>query len=107
MDRISELRKRERRLRDRLRQAPVGEFGVSPEGRSWILHHVSEMRMILERYLAEIPSSERQYEEYRLELELPIFNHLSRAYELFYPRVPCSSRSVIVGTSVIAGGPKY
>lgn len=107
MDRIFELKKRERRLRDRLRQAPVGEFGASPGDRCWILHHVSEMRMILERHLADSSSSERQYEEYRLELELPMFNHLSRAYELFYPEASCSSRRVMVGTSVTAGGPKY
>ena len=85
MDRITELRKRERRLRDKIRQAPVGEFGVSSSDRSWIVHHLSEMRMIFERHLAEMPSSEREYEEYRLEFELPMFNYLSRAYELFYP----------------------
>ena len=87
MDRVSELRKRERRLRVRIRQASVGERGISPSDRSWMVHHLSEMRMIVERHLAEMSSSERQYEEYRLEFELPIFNRLSRAYDLFYPEV--------------------
>ena len=85
MDRISELKKRERKLRDKVRQAPVGEFGTSPGDHSWFVHHLSEMRMIFERHLAELPSSKREIEQYRLEFELPLFNHLSRAYELFYP----------------------
>ncbi len=85
MDRISELRRRERKLRDKVCQAPVGEFGATPSDQSWVVHHLSEMRMIFERHLAELPVSKRQDEEYRLEFELPLFSQLSRAYELFYP----------------------
>ena len=46
MDRISELRRRERKLRDKVCQAPVGEFGATPSDQSWVVHHLSEMRMI-------------------------------------------------------------
>ena len=88
MHRIFELKRRERRLRAKIRLAAVGEYRASPEDRSWIVHHLAEMRMIVDRHLAELPSSERQYEEYRLEFELPMFTYLSRAYLLFYPHEP-------------------
>jgi len=82
---LPKLRRRERRLRDKIRQAADGGSGASTGDRSWIVHHLAEMRMIIDRHLAEMPFSERQYEEYRLEFELPMFTYLSRAYLLFYP----------------------
>jgi hypothetical protein len=85
MDHISELRKRERGLRNRIQDSGDSEIGVSLCDRGWTVCHLAEMRTILDRHLAELPESKRPYEEYRLEFELPLFNYLSRAYGLFYP----------------------
>ena len=84
MDHVSELRMRERRLRSRVSGTLAGDRGVSEEDRAWILAQLSEMQMLFERHLSHIPASEREYEQYRLEFELPLFSYMSRTYELFY-----------------------
>ncbi len=83
MNHVSELRMRERRLRVRVSGTLTGDRGVSEEDRVWILAELSEMQMLFDRHLAAIPASERRYEQYRLEFELPLFSYMSRTYEMF------------------------
>jgi hypothetical protein len=85
MDRVSDLRLRERRLRTRVTAAYRCERGFTPRDLASINEQLAEMRMILERHLAELPAPEREYEEYRLEFLLPVYSYMRRTLPLLFP----------------------
>lgn len=94
MDHVSELRNRERQLRARVSGSFSADSGVSPDDREWIMCQLAGMRALFDRHLSEIPAEGREYEEYRLEFDLPLWSYLSRTYEFFYPAAAeCAGKS--------------
>lgn len=85
MDRVTELRRRERRLRAKIRASVVADRATTDAERRSIVRELSTMEMILECHLADVARDERDYVSYRLEFELPTFSYLRRTYVLFYP----------------------
>ena len=70
-----------------VRQAPSGEFGVTPSDRMRIMRELLEMREIVDSHLRELPESERENEEYRLEFVFPLLQYLSRGYFVLFPEL--------------------
>lgn len=85
MDRVTELRIRERRLRAKVRSSASSDGATSRSDRQWIARELATMEAIFDEYLAEVPADEWEYERYRLEFELPAFSYLRRTYGIFYP----------------------
>lgn len=85
MDRVAELRVRERRLRAKVRASVAGDRITTDAERRSIVRELSSMETILERHLDEVARDDRDYEAYRLEFELPTFSYLRRTYAIFYP----------------------
>ena len=100
MERMAELVRRENALRERLVDRARGSAVIDPtkprhldlsavprlseQERQWLTRELSEMQMLLERYLADLEGAQREAVRYKMHLALPVFFALRDAVELFY-----------------------
>ena len=85
MKTIAELQRREARLRFRLSHIQGHPIELTASDRIAISRELSEMQMIVERYLAGLPVDTRDDVAGELQRALPLFAYLRRSYSVYYP----------------------